>query len=378
MKVCLVNSFYPPYIGGAETYVSNLAQGLVKMGHDVTVYCSDRPLSPGRSTQEGVGVVRMSTPLMLYGTPLPMLPPEFLNERYDVIHANFPGPYLAAISAFSCVLKGTPAVLTWHNDLPPLTAGAGALVVAHGLVAPLYLGLFDRIIATTATYARSSPLLRAHSNVVRVIHNGVDTRRFNPNVSGEDVRERYGLQGKIVVLFVGALTPWHGYKGLDILINALREVRRKRSEVVLLVVGEGEMKRRYMRLAGDLGLDGSVFFAGYVDDANLPLYYAACDIAVLASKDISEGFGLVLLEAMAAGKAVIGSKVGGVVDVIREGENGIMSKPNDVMSLAEAMGTLCEDEEMRRRMGLNGRRFAELHDWSKVTAIVEALYKEIV
>lgn len=161
------------------------------------------------------------------------------------------------------------------------------------------------------------------------------------------------------------------------LINALWEVRRKRSDVALLVVGEGALKGRYMRLAGELGLNGSVFFAGYVDDASLPMYYAACDLAVLPSKDLSEGFGLVLLEAMAAGKAVIGSKVGGIVELIREGENGMMAEPNDVTSLAQAMGTLCEDDRMRLRMGLNGRRFAELHDWSSVAARVEALYSEI-
>lgn len=377
MKVCLVNSFYPPYIGGAETYVSSLARNLVEMGHQVTVYCADRPLSAGVASDGSVKVVRMRTPFTFYGTPIACFPASFVAEDYDVIHCNFPNPYFAAVSAAASKAKGVPAVLTWHNDLPGVTTGAGVLVAIHEAIAPSYLSLFDRIIATTAAYARSSPLLRAHSSVVRVIHNGVDTKRFNPSVDGKGVRERYGLQGRIIVLFVGALTPWHGYKGLDVLINALWEVRRKRSDVALLVVGEGALKGRYMRLAGELGLDGSVFFAGYVDDASLPMYYAACDLAVLPSKDLSEGFGLVLLEAMAAGKAVIGSKVGGIVELIREGENGMMAEPNDVTSLAQAMGTLCEDDRMRLRMGLNGRRFAELHDWSSVAARVEALYSEI-
>ena len=377
MKVCMVNSFYPPWIGGAERYVSSLSKELVKRGNEVTVYCSGRPLGAGENLEEGVKVRRMRTPMMLYGTPLVVFPQSFFAERYDVIHANFPSPYLAAVSAFAGALKRTPAVLTWHNDLPGVTVGAGVLVLIHDAVAPAYLGLFDRIIATTCVYARSSPLLRAHSSVVRVIHNGVDTKRLNPSVSGAAVRERYGLHGRIVVLFVGALTQWHGYKGLDVVMNALREVGRKRSDVALLVVGEGKMKGHFMRLASDLGLKESVFFAGYVDDDNLPMYYAACDFAVLASKDRSEGFGLVLLEAMAAGKAVIGSRVGGIVEVITEGENGMLAEPNDVTSLAEAMDTLCEDREMRLRMGLKGRRFAESHDWSCVAARVEALYCEI-
>jgi glycosyltransferase involved in cell wall biosynthesis len=377
MKVCMVNSFYPPWIGGAERYVSSLSRELVKRGNEVTVYCSSRPLGAGENLEEGVTVRRMRTPLMLYGTPLAVFPASFFAERYDVIHANFPSPYLAAVSALTSTLKRTPSVLTWHNDLPGVTAGAGVLVLIHDAIAPAYLGLFDRIIATTGVYARSSPILRAHSNMVRVIHNGVDTKRFNTGVSGAAVRERYGVQGRIVVLFVGALTQWHGYKGLDVLMRAVQELGRKRSDVALLVVGEGEMKGHFMRLAGDLGLGESVFFAGHVNDDDLPMYYSACDFAVLASKDLSEGFGLVLLEAMAAGKAVIGSRVGGVVEVITEGENGLLAEPNDVASLSEAMDTLCEDREARLRMGLSGRRFAESHDWSRVAERVEALYREI-
>jgi len=180
MKVCLVNSFYPPYVGGAETYVSNLARSLDRLGYEVTVYCGDRPLGPGVSYDQGVRVVRMRVPLSFYGTPLAGFPASFAAGGYDVIHCNFPNPYFTAVSGAVGRLQGVPAVLTWHNDLPAVTNGASILVGISDIASVAYLAPYSKIIATTGTYARSSKILRREWRKVEVIPNGVDTKRFNP------------------------------------------------------------------------------------------------------------------------------------------------------------------------------------------------------
>ena len=310
-----------------KSYVRNLATALSVRGHQVTVYCSDRPLKAGVSFDNRIKVVRMKTPLLLYGTPLVLFPPSIIAEDHDVIHANFPSPYLASISSFIGEVTRTPSVLTWHNDLPPVTSGARILVDLHNSFAPIYLRCFDRIIATTEAYATKSEILRRFLSKVAVINNGVDTTRFSPEVSGEKIRERYKLNQNKVVLFVGALTTFHAYKGVDILIRAFCPVSKQCEDARLLIVGGGNLLNSYKQLAVELGISDLVIFAGYVDDDELPEYYAASDFAVLPSKDSSEGFGLVLLEAMATGKAVIGSKVGGIVDVIKDGENGLFVLP---------------------------------------------------
>ena len=99
----------------------------------------------------------------------------------------------------------------------------GYLVNLHNSLAPTYLRFFDRIIATTRTYASKSEILRRFSSKVTVITNGVDTKRFNPEVSGEKIRARHKLSQNKVVLFVGALTTYHTYKGVDILIPSFRQ-----------------------------------------------------------------------------------------------------------------------------------------------------------
>lgn len=376
LKICLVNSYYPPWIGGAETYVSNVARGLQRIGHEVTVYCADRPLKSGESLEDGIRVIRMRTPLRFYGTPITVIPKAFLGENYDVIHSNFPGPYLASISAWVARAKETRSVLTWHNDLPPVTSSAGVAVKLHDRVSSMYLDFYDRIVATTGVYAKASKTLRHYSNKVVVIRNGVDTSRFNPNVKGDAIRERFHLGNSKVAIFVGALTTFHTYKGVDILLKAFKKACET-SDVKLLVVGEGDLSSGYMKAAQEIGISARVIFTGRAKDSELPEYFAASDFAVLPSKDSSEGFGLALLEAMATGKAVIGSRVGGIPEIVRDGVNGILVEPNNIDQLAKAMILLAGDDEIRSKMGEAGLSFARSNDWSVVARKLIDLYKAI-
>lgn len=377
MKVCLVNSFYPPFIGGAETYASNLAKGLTACGNKVTVYCASTPLDPGEYMEEGIRVRRMRAPLRLYGTPIAVSPINLFAEDYDVIHCNFPSPYLASLFSYFSSLRRIPAVLTWHNDLPPVTSPAGLLVKLHNMTSSAYLRRFKRIIATTRVYAEGSPILSRWRDRVVVIHNGVDTGRFKPSNDGSKVRERHGLDGKKVVLFVGALTRWHAYKGLDNLIRAFSTVAGKDPDARLLVVGGGELAAANAELAKSLGIWNKVTFAGTVPDALLPSYYAACDLFVLPSRDRSEGYGLALLEAMATGKPVIGSQVGGIPEVINNGVTGLLVSPNQPVELATAILALLSDGRRRLSLGAKARQYAEENDWRRVAAAVAVLYGEI-
>lgn len=373
----MVNSFYPPYVGGAETYVSEVARGLSSRGHNVTVYCASNPLPPGESYEEGVRIRRMRSPARLYGTPLALSPVNIFSEHYDIIHCNFPSPYLAALFSWLSAVRRTPSVITWHNDLPRITSAAGLLVRAHDFLSPTYLGTFKRIIATTKIYAETSPILTHYRRKVRIIANGVDTVRFNPGNRGGSVKAEHHLEGCKVVLFVGALTTWHAYKGVDNLLRAFRLARDRFDRMKLVIVGGGSLAGEYVRLARELSLDHDVIFAGHSPDAELPSYYAACDVAVLPSKDRSEGYGLVLLEAMASGKPVICSNIGGLPEVVRHLETGLLVQPNDVQALADAIVSICKDDETRERMGKAARQFAEGRDWSAVAEKVEGVYKEI-
>jgi len=380
MRILLVNSFFPPWRGGAETYVYNLARSLQARGHEVSVICGSPPVKAGTEYLSGIRIERLRVAGRVYGTPIiPALPLRLMQESPDIIHANFPSPYNAYMASLVSRTRGIPAVLTWHNDLPPVTSIARVLVHTHDrLVLPLYLPQFRYVIATSDLYSRTSRILREHADSVVVIPNGVDTERFDPEISAVEIRSRLNLTNSKIVLFVGALTRWHRYKGLDVLMKSIALLKSSLLQFRLLVVGGGELEEEYVGLAHQLGISNQVIFAGNVPDSELPKYYACSDVLALPSKDRSEGFGLTILEANATGKPAIGTSVGGIPSVIQNGYNGLLVPPNDPAALADVIRRTLANEDLRGEMGKNGRKFAEEHDWSIVAKQTEQLYKRAV
>ncbi len=376
LKICMVNSYFPPWRGGAETYVHELSKALAARGHEVKVLCTADPLKPGTYDVEGVQVRRLRQLTRLYGTPIQMgLLRELRDCDADIFHANFPSPYLSFTVAAASFFRKIPAVITWHNDLPPVTSGARVLIETHNrLILPEYIRRYRRVIATSETYRKKSPILSSLGPHVQVINNGVDCQRFRPGVNSSSIEARYGLSERFVVLFVGALTKWHGYKGLDVLLEALQIYVKSSRDVLLLVVGDGDLKPHYETMAHNLGLANHIIFAGDASTEDLPRFYAASDLLALPSKDMSEGFGLTLLEANASARPCIASNTGGIPEIIRDGYNGCLVPPNDPQALAQGILRLAKDVDARRRMGENGRRFALSHDWKSVAEETETAY----
>ena len=378
MKVAIVNSFYPPWRGGAETYVSSLATSLRDRGHSITVICSCDPLKPGIYSDAGIDIDRLRLIGRLYGTPIPVGLKRALKEiDADIFHANFPSPYFAYNVSRTAHLRKIPAILTWHNDLPPVTSSARLLIEIHDkLVLPRYIHGYRQIIATSSIYASQSRILSQFAKMVTVIPNGVDCERFNPEVDSSDVRRQLETDQKFVLLFVAALTKWHRYKGLEILLQAMKIAGETEEKIMLVVVGDGELKPEFESLADTLKLRKKVVFVGDISDKLLPSYYGACDVLVLPSKDMSEGFGLTLLEANAAGKPCIASNIGGIPSVIENNYNGILVPPNDPKSLAEAIISLAKDSEKCLKLGRNGRKLALLRDWGEIASKTEQVYMQ--
>ncbi len=377
MRTCLVNTYFPPWRGGAETYVLNLARNLVEKGHSVEAVCASHTGRPSLEIAPGITVRRLKPLGLLYGVPiLPALAFHLLRVRADIIHVNFPNPYNALISGIIAKLRGIPAALTWHNDLPPVTPAASVLVRLHDrLLTPLYCSLYSIILSTSSEYAASSPVLRRCRGRVRTIPNGVDCRRFRPELDGEAVRARYGLHGVKVVLFVSALTKWHRYKGLPVLLQAIQLSKSRMPDVRLLVVGDGDQRPSYEAMARSSGIGDRVIFAGDVPEEDLPYHYAASDVLVLPSLDRSEGFGVVLLEANACGKAVLASRVGGIPSYVKDGCNGVLVEPRDPAMLARKLIALLNEKSVD---AVSCREAAEAYDWRKVVDQMLLIYKSLL
>jgi glycosyltransferase involved in cell wall biosynthesis len=180
--------------------------------------------------------------------------------------------------------------------------------------------------------------------------------------------------GKVRLLSIARLDPTERQKGID---HVMQAMQRLRLEITYTVVGDGGDRRRLEQLAHSLGVDQRVDFAGTYNYFDLSAMYGACDVFVLPSAQ--EGFGLVYLEAMAAGKPVIAARAGAAPEVVVDGVTGLLVEYGDIESLAAAIDRLSNDAALRRNMGDAGRmRFRENFGFEQATSKVAALLQEII
>ncbi|GAG50694.1 unnamed protein product, partial [marine sediment metagenome] len=189
----------------------------------------------------------------------------------------------------------------------------------------------------------------AREGSVDVVHNGVDINRFKPDMDAGEIILRHNLIGKRILLTVSRLND--EYKGHDTVIKLMPQLLKKVPNIVYLIVGFGRDRGSLELLVKKKNLENNVIFAGYVDKASLPLYYNACDIFIMLTKEeldrgLFEGFGLVYLEANSCCKPVIGARTGGIPDAIVDGRTGYLIDPNNPREIIDKIISLLENEQL--------------------------------
>ena len=199
---------------------------------------------------------------------------------------------------------------------------------------------------------------------------GIDTENWDPEADPAAVKKKFDLEGKKVVLTLSRLVR---RKGHDVVIRAMKNV----PDAVYLIAGTGPERARLEKIAEEAGIEGRVRFAGFVPDEQLPEIYAACDVFILANRDIKgdvEGTAIVYMEAFASGKPVIGGRSGGTEDCVIDNVNGILVNPEDTAEIGRRIVELLSDRERRERLGAAGRKMVEERFSER---IVRKRFKEI-
>lgn len=203
---------------------------------------------------------------------------------------------------------------------------------------------------------------------IRVVPLGADPAFFRPGVDTRTVREQYGLEAGRWLVSVARLTR---HKGIDTTLAAIARLRDRFPDLRYAVVGTGEDRDALDAEARDLGVADRVRFLTDVPDRDLPALYNCADIYVGVSRLMEqrvEGFGISLSEASACGVPVIAGRGGGIPAAVRDGETGLLVDAERAEAVAEAIGRLLADAELRRRLGSAGRRAVETHyNWNRVT-----------
>ena len=215
----------------------------------------------------------------------------------------------------------------------------------------------DRVVTVCGAFADSLRRWGVSERRIKVLHNAVAP--FSPVTPGsvDRLREALAIPAEaLVLLSVGRFSPEKAHAGLLRAVAALKR-RAGAPAFRLVMVGDGPERERLKALCRELELTDVVIFAGTT--ADVPVYYSLADVFVLPSH--SEGSPNVLLEAMASGTAVVATAVGGVPEVVRSGDNGLLVPASDVNALAGGIAELSINPELRQRLGRSGRDWVALH-----------------
>jgi PEP-CTERM/exosortase A-associated glycosyltransferase len=210
---------------------------------------------------------------------------------------------------------------------------------------------------------------------ISIVRNGINIEEFNECPKDEEIVRKYRLKDKKVIGFLGS---FYRYEGLDLLLDAFALIAKKQPDSALLLVGGGEMEQTLKVKAQQLGLEDKVYFSGRIPHNRMPGIYAAIDVLAYPrhSMRLTELVTpLKPLEAMAMGKALVASDVGGHKELIQNGETGILFPSGDKSALASSLEALITNAELRQALGQKGREWVRReHPWEKTTAIYETVY----
>lgn len=379
MRIAHLVSTFPPYRGGIGNIAFHFARELTLLGDQNEVFTPDYDGGEMGGVMEGFKVHRL-TPWIKYGNAA-MVPQLFWRlSDFDLIHIHYPffggaeWPFLIK----SVFIRSPKVVLSYHMDV----IGDGVLKLFFKLygktVLPLLIRYSDALIVSTRDYAETSLISQfLNQKPVYEIPYGV-TSQFHPKEKNKKLIARLNLSAENrVLLFVGGLDRAHYFKGVSNLISAFRRLNDR--DVKLLLIGNGDRIPLYRDQVKKEGLQDQVHFVSGVTDEELPDYYNLADLVVLPSINRSEAFGIVLLEAMACARPVVGSSLPGVRSIINDRQNGLLVAPGDVGDLTEKLRFMLDQPALREEYGLNGfKKVEEQYRWNQVVQRVRKVYLELL
>ena len=366
MKIGLVTPYVYPLPGGVNEHVRFLYENLRLRGHDVRIITSSHGLqrsSEGDVIRIGKGFSVPSNGSVGTVTVSPRYVSQIKNvlaqERFDLLH--FHEPFVPFLSLILLHQSTSVNVATFHAY-----AGFSPAMELGSKMLPSYARRLHGRIAVSA--AARHFVDRFFPGDYKVIPNGVNLGRFQRAVPIARWQD-----GTPNVLFVGRLED---RKGLPHLLKAFRLIRKSGMECRLLVVGSGPQEREARRYVLTRGLQNVEFLGRVSDDEKAQLFKTA-DVFVSPATG-RESFGIVLLEAMAAGAPIVCSDIHGYKGVVQRNQQGILVPPRDAKSLAAGITELLADPQLRARMGASGQARAEQFSWERVTAKVEEYYNFVI
>lgn len=354
--------------GGAERHILNLAGAIDPQAAEIAVLCLFS--APFVKIASEAGIRALAVP-MRYKADLGAagkLAALIQEGGYDLVHTH--GVRANLLGRLAARKAGRKVVTTVHSllekDYPGLLS-----CLANSLAEKATRGLTDHFITVSAALKARLVSGGVPENKITVIYNGIVPQEFIRPANAEAVRERLGLAAGTPL--VGIVARLHAVKGHRYFLEAARQVLLSRP-ARFLVVGDGPLRRGLEELAAKLDIAGRVTFTGFVEDVRP--YMASLDLLVVSS--LWEGFGLTAVEAMALGVPVVATEVGGLPEVVRHGETGLLVPPADAGALAGSIAWMLDHPGQAREMAEKGGKVVrEKFTAAAMARRTEELYRRL-
>ncbi|MBI5837815.1 MAG: glycosyltransferase family 4 protein [Candidatus Eisenbacteria bacterium] len=378
--------------GGFQTHVTETIRNLEALGHQVSLLDSGkvefeadgRPRGGGaygwkERLPRGLRVVGRDTLYLLHNRRFRRRLQEWAQREgpFDVVYERYhafewaPGAWARA--------AGIPWVLEFNASVDELKllGGLGLGTIGRA-VERRVTRRAHHVIAVSGVLGEQLRGMGVEPHRVHVLHNGVDERRFRPDLDGSEIRRRFGLEGRVVIGFVGSFAAYHG---VDLFLEAARRVTAARQDTTFFLVGgrRGNLRYEALRAAtAEAERRGSVVYAGEVPHSEIPSYLAAMDAAVIPMA-ADYGSPTKTFEYMAMGRAVVAPAVPALREVLEDRVTALLTRPGDVDDLERACAALASDAMLRARLGRGAREaVVARHTWSGNAKFIHDLLERAV
>ena len=374
MNILFIIRYFYPFVGGTEKQALALASCLVKKGVNVKIITSRFEKKwPKHEIMDEVEVVRLFSPrIKIFGALLFLfcLAVYLIKYRknFSLIH-TFQIGYTSSLSILLANLLRKPSVI----KLACSGCGGDIQRARKTLYGKIFLFMAKKassIITLSSTIERELIEEKIDPSKTKLIHNGVDLERFKEIEGKSQLRKKLGIPDKKSIIYTGRLVY---QKGIDVLIQSFSKLNGE-TDCQLIIIGDGPERQNIVRLIDHYQLSKSVILIEEAED--IASYLNTADVFVLSSR--FEGLSNSLLEAMACGLPVISTRVGGSVDTIENGINGLMVDVDNEEQLARSMSKVLNDPLLGKAIGENARKTIEAsYDLNKVADRYLGLYKEL-
>ncbi len=368
MRVLQIGKFFPPSIGGMESFLFDLAGELSKK-ISCDVLCSNSIYKREVQLNGRYNVIRLPLLFKLFSTPIVPEMISWLFKRrtsYDIIHVHLPNP-MANIALFLTRPK-SKLILHWHSDI----AKQRYIFLLYKPLQTWFLRRADAIIATSNQYCKNSPYLKPFLRKCHIIPLGINPTKLtiDHNIVQNIIKNSLG---KVLIFTLGRIIY---YKGFEFLIQAMKNINAQ------LIIGGGGPLKNYLEKTSKIhNVEKKIVFAGEIPPEKLGSYYSACDIFCLPSIYKTEAFGIVQLEAMFFSKPIVSTKIhgSGISFVNLDSHTGFIVPAMSVNSLAAAINKLIDSKSLRDVFGKNAKqRFERYFTINTVSQQIIKIYHSVL